>query len=135
MKKFSDFSKPELEFFIANCNFTDDEMKVFECLSKGYTIRQIELKCAISESTVVRRANKIKEKIERMEEQDVRKEVPLYEKYNLTVDEAAAYFNIGESRIREITDNNSLDLIVMVGAKRLIKRKKMEEYIDSMSVL
>lgn len=48
-------------------------MKVFECLSKGYTIRQIELKCAISESTVVRRINKIKGKIERMEKQDVKK--------------------------------------------------------------
>lgn len=135
MKKFSDFSKPELEFFIANCNFTDDEMEVFECLSKGYTIRQIELKCAISESTVVRRANKIKEKIERIEEQNVRKEVPLYEKYNLTVDEAAAYFNIGTDRIRSIIEENKSELVLMVGTKKLIKKKKMEDFLDKMMVL
>lgn len=110
-------------------------MKVFECLSKGYTIRQIELKCAISESTVVRRINKIKGKIERMEKQDVKKEVPLYEKYNLTVDEASAYFNIGSDRIRSIIEENKSELVLMVGTKKLIKKKKMEDFLDKMMVL
>ena len=64
----------------------------------------------------------------------MKKEVPIAEKYNLTIDEAAAYFNIGTERIRCIAEEN-MDLAIMVGAKRLIKRKKMEEYLDRMLVL
>jgi hypothetical protein len=52
----------------------------------------------------------------------------------LTVEEAAAYFNIGEARIKEITDGVQ-DLTVMVGVKRLINRKKMEQYLDGVLVL
>ena len=70
-----------------------------------------------------------------MEEQDVRKEVPLYEKYNLTVDEAAAYFNIGSDRIRSIIEENKSELVLMVGTKKLIKKKKMEDFLDKMMVL
>ena len=64
----------------------------------------------------------------------MRKEVPIADKYNLTVDEAAAYFNIGTDKIRCIAEENA-DLTIMVGVKRLIKRKKMEEYLDGMLVL
>lgn len=135
-KYLSSLTKPEVEDIRTNCNFTDDELKVFNGIVGGNTIRKISLDCCMSERTVVRKFEKISLKIEKLKEcEEMKKEVPIADKYTLTVEEAAAYFNIGESRIREITDNNSLDLIVMVGAKRLIKRKKMEEYIDSMSVL
>lgn len=64
----------------------------------------------------------------------MKKEVPIADKYMLTVEEAAAYFNIGEARIKEITDDMK-DLTVMVGVKRLINRKKMEQYLDRVLVL
>ena len=64
----------------------------------------------------------------------MKKEVPIADKYMLTVEEAAAYFNIGEARIREITDKFQ-DLYIMVGVKRLINRKKMEQYLDGVLVL
>ena len=65
----------------------------------------------------------------------MKKDVPISEKYTLTVSEAASYFNIGEAVIREIARNNQSDLVLMVGTKNLIKRKKMEQYIDRTMVL
>ena len=65
----------------------------------------------------------------------MRKEVPVCDKYTLTIQEAAAYFNIGESQIRNIARENQAELVLMVGTTNLIKRKKMEEYIDRTMVL
>ena len=65
----------------------------------------------------------------------MKKDVPISEKYTLTIIEAAAYFNLGEAMIREIAKNNQSDLVLMVGTKYLIKRKKMEQYIDRTMVL
>ena len=36
----------------------------------------------------------------------MKKEIPISEKYNLTIEEAAAYFNIGTDKIREIVTEN-----------------------------
>ena len=57
------------------------------------------------------------------------KEVPVWEKTTLTLEEAAAYTGIGENRLRDIT-NGEQDLVLWVGSKRLIKRKALEKYID-----
>lgn len=58
------------------------------------------------------------------------KEVPVWEKTTLTLDEAAAYTGIGVHKLREITDDESNQLVLWVGKKRLIKRKPLEKYID-----
>lgn len=58
------------------------------------------------------------------------KEVPIWEKIALTVEEAAAYSNIGTHKLREITDKDDKQLVLWVGSKRLIKRKALEKYID-----
>ena len=57
------------------------------------------------------------------------KEVPVWEKPTLTLEEAAAYTGIGENRLRDIT-NDAQDLVLWVGTKRLIKRRALEKYID-----
>lgn len=57
--------------------------------------------------------------------------VPIWEKATLTIEEAAAYSNIGVNRIRAITDEPSCDFVLWVGKKRLIKRKLFDKYIDS----
>ena len=62
-------------------------------------------------------------------------EVSISQKYNLTLEEAAEYFNIGTNKLREIADENKSSMVIMVGTKRLIKRKKMEEYLDKITVL
>lgn len=50
------------------------------------------------------------------------KEVPIWEKSNLTLEEAAAYSGIGINKLRELTNNQSCDFVLWVGSKRLIKR-------------
>lgn len=49
------------------------------------------------------------------------KEVPIWEKTTLTVEEAAAYSNIGVHKLREITDKDDKQLVLWVGSKRLIQ--------------
>lgn len=62
-------------------------------------------------------------------------EVPVSDKILLTVEEAAAYSNIGRSKIREMIKENDCDYLVMVGNRHLIKRKKFEKFIESREVL
>lgn len=60
--------------------------------------------------------------------------IPLWQKYNLTIQEASAYFGIGESKLRRIVgDNPDADYLLVNGIKVLIKRKLFEEFIDSTS--
>lgn len=57
-------------------------------------------------------------------------EVPIRDKVNLTLAEAAAYFNIGEEKIRELSNGDDCPFVLWVGNKRLIKRKAFETYLD-----
>lgn len=57
--------------------------------------------------------------------------VPVWEKANLSLEEAAAYFNIGINKIRELTNPDDCKFVLWVGNKRLIKRKQFEKYIDA----
>ncbi|MCM1124157.1 MAG: helix-turn-helix domain-containing protein [Eubacterium sp.] len=62
--------------------------------------------------------------------------IPLTEKYVLTVKEAAAYFNIGETKLRRmISENMNADFILLNGTKTLIKRAKFEKMIDEISAI
>ena len=56
------------------------------------------------------------------------KEVPIWEKSNLTLEEAAAYSGIGINKLRTLTDNEHCQFVLWVGSKRLIKRRKLDEY-------
>lgn len=57
-------------------------------------------------------------------------EVPIWEKTNLTLQEAAAYSGIGINKLREITNVEHCDFVLWVGSKRLIKRKLLDRYIE-----
>ncbi len=58
-------------------------------------------------------------------------EMPIWEKFNLTVDEAALYFNIGKNRLRELLEEPECSFALNIGnKKKLIKRKKFEQYIE-----
>lgn len=58
------------------------------------------------------------------------KEVPIWEKTNLTVEEYAAYSGIGINRIKEISNEDNCPFVLWVGNKRLIKRKMCDAYLD-----
>ena len=64
-----------------------------------------------------------------------KKEVPIWEKANLTIDEAAAYFGIGTNKLRDITSNPDWEIVIWVGTKRLIKRKKFEKYLEDVDAV
>lgn len=60
--------------------------------------------------------------------------VPISDKYCLTLKEGSLYFGIGINKLRDIL-NEHHDLVIMVGGKRLINKKKMEKYIDDRLVI
>ena len=47
------------------------------------------------------------------------------------VDEAAAYTGIGMNKLRELSDDDSCDFVLWIGRKRLLKRKKLEEFLEN----
>lgn len=57
-------------------------------------------------------------------------EVPIWEKSNLTLEEAAAYSGIGINKLREITNEESCSFVLWVGTKRLIKRRRLDVYLE-----
>ena len=57
--------------------------------------------------------------------------VPIWEKANLTLEEAAAYYGIGFNKLRSLTDTDDCPYVLWVGNKRLIKRKLFERYLES----
>ena len=63
-------------------------------------------------------------------------DIPAWERYTLSVEEAAAYFRIGENKLRKIiSDNQDADFILWNGNRPQIKRRKFELYIDKISVI
>ena len=58
--------------------------------------------------------------------------VPIWEKANLTLEEAAAYYGIGINKLRALTDTDNCPYVLWVGSKRLIKRKAFEKYLESL---
>lgn len=59
------------------------------------------------------------------------KEIPIWEKSNLTLEEAAAYSGIGINKLREISNDERCRFVLWVGAKRLLKRRLLDEYLES----
>ena len=124
--KLSKLTKPELDEIRKNANFTEEEEKVFSLLCRGKSLEQISAVTFLPISTLSRRIKEIKEKVGEI---NVGKNVPIWEKVTLTIEEAAEYSNIGINKIREITNNPRCTFVLYVGRKRLIKRKEFEKFI------
>lgn len=56
--------------------------------------------------------------------------IPIWEKSNLTLEEAAAYSGIGINKIRTLSESRNCSFVLFVGNKRLIKRRQFDAYID-----
>ena len=61
----------------------------------------------------------------------MRGEVPIWEKSNLTLEEAAAYSGIGTAKLRQLTDEENCNFVLWNGNKRLIKRRLLDKYLES----
>lgn len=59
----TEFTEPECDRFRRECNFTDEELKVFDLRVKNHSIIEIQHKLNMSEATVTRRIRSIKKKI------------------------------------------------------------------------
>ena len=58
------------------------------------------------------------------------KEVPIWQRYTLTIEEAAAYFRIGEKKLRQIVaEDEAAPFVLMNGNRIQIKRRLFEQYI------
>lgn len=56
--------------------------------------------------------------------------IPVWEKMTLTIEEAAAYSNIGLNKIRELTNVPGCSFVIFVGKRKLVKRKQFEKFIE-----
>nr|WP_308624607.1 excisionase [uncultured Eisenbergiella sp.] len=60
--------------------------------------------------------------------------VPLWEKYTLSINEAAQYFNIGEKKIRTLIEQDKdREYSMTNGSMVKIKRKMFEHFLDNTS--
>lgn len=60
----------------------------------------------------------------------MKKEVPIWQKSTLTLEEAAAYTGIGVQKLRDISSDDRCEFVLWNGTKRMFKRKKLEDYLD-----
>ncbi len=64
------------------------------------------------------------------------KELPLWQKYTLTVEEASRYFRIGQAKLRRlINENEDAVFILWNGNRPQIKRKLFEEFVDQLNAI
>ena len=62
--------------------------------------------------------------------------IPVWKKYTLSIEEAAAYFRIGEHKLRNlINKNKNADYLLWNGNRVQIKRVKFEKYVDSLEAI
>ena len=127
--KLSRLTKPELEELKEKCCFTENELLIFEMLQRERTSLEISTKMCLSVPTIDRRIKKIKDKIERCESME--RSIPIWEKMNLTIEEAAEYSNIGINKINELAKNPMCPFVLYIGKKKLIKRKEFEKFIST----
>lgn len=63
-------------------------------------------------------------------------DIPIWEKYTLTIEEASKYFRIGEKKLRKLAeDNPDASWLIMNGNRLQIKRRQFEKVIDSLEVI
>lgn len=60
----------------------------------------------------------------------MRREIPIWEKSNLTLEEASAYSGVGINKLRELSDERNCTFVLWNGSKRLIKRKLLDAYLE-----
>lgn len=62
--------------------------------------------------------------------------IPIWEKYTLSIEEATEYFRIGENKLRNLAnDFKDADWLLWNGKRMQIKRKKFEEFIDKLNYI
>jgi excisionase family DNA binding protein len=62
--------------------------------------------------------------------------IPLWQKYTLSIEEAAKYFRIGENKLRQlVSENENAEYVLWNGNRAQIKRVKFEELVDRINAI
>lgn len=63
-------------------------------------------------------------------------DIPIWERYTLTIEEASKYFRIGENKLRRLAEENkNANWLIMNGNRIQIKRKQFEQIIDTLDAI
>ena len=63
-------------------------------------------------------------------------DIPIWERYTLTIEEASKYFRIGENKLRRLAEENkNANWLIMNGNRIQIKRKQFEIIIDTLEAI
>ena len=63
-------------------------------------------------------------------------DIPIWELYTLTIEEASKYFRIGENKLRRLAEENkNANWLIMNGNRIQIKRKQFEKIIDTLDAI
>ena len=61
--------------------------------------------------------------------------IPIWEKLNMTIKEAAMYSNIGINKIDELLKHPKCNFVLYVGNKKLVKRKEFEKFLAQRNLI
>ncbi|EMB9455806.1 MAG: excisionase [Anaerostipes hadrus] len=63
-------------------------------------------------------------------------DIPIWERYTLTIEEASKYFRIGENKLRRLAEENkNANWLIMNSNRIQIKRKQFEKIIDTLDAI
>lgn len=63
-------------------------------------------------------------------------QIPIWEKYALTIKEAAEYYNIAETKLRDyLLENREAPFVLKGGARLLVKRRLFEQFLDESNII
>ena len=63
-------------------------------------------------------------------------DIPIWERYTLTIEEASKYFRIGDNKRRRLAEENkNANWLIMNGNRIQIKRKQFEKIIDTLDAI
>ena len=57
--------------------------------------------------------------------------VPIWERPTITLPEASQYTKIGINKLYKLTEREDCVFVLWIGGRRLVKRKKLEEFIEN----
>ena len=61
--------------------------------------------------------------------------IPISEKFNLTIAEASEYFNIGRDKLYELAKEDGCKFVIHNGRSILIKRKVLEKHLEQVAYI
>ena len=56
--------------------------------------------------------------------------IPIWERELITIEEGTALTGIGFLKLRAMSNEPGCDYIIWVGSRKMLKRKKLEEYLE-----